>query len=69
MSSSQAKAIATRCWCDERTKHIEMDTSLAEVFAEKIDKYLHALKGCTFANNELWYLRIAEPLIQECKDE
>lgn len=31
-----ALEIAARCWCDEETKHITMDTALAEAFAKRL---------------------------------
>jgi hypothetical protein len=39
----EARAIATQCWCDEETKHLEMNTDLAEAFAKRIVKLQAAL--------------------------
>lgn len=40
-----AHEIVARCWCDPRVT-IEIDTKLAEVFAEKIAEYIAALQWC-----------------------
>jgi hypothetical protein len=42
----EARAIAAQCWCDEETKHIEMDPVLAEAVARRIA--FHA------RNEEVW---------------
>lgn len=36
----EAIAIAAQCWCDPRTSNVEMDTRLAEVFAERVEDLL-----------------------------
>jgi hypothetical protein len=35
---------SVQVWCDDRTKNIEMDTRLAEVFAETLDRELDRMK-------------------------
>lgn len=71
-ASEQARMIASQCWCDKRTEKMAMVPQLAEVFAEKIDKYLEALQWVS-ACEELQvdgkarkgYERVVQPLIQE----
>jgi hypothetical protein len=47
MSTRQiTRGIAARCWCDPRVSDREMDSELAEVFAEKIEEYINALRWC-----------------------
>ena len=41
----EARAIAAQCWCDEETKHLEMNTDLAEAFAKRIVKLQAALSA------------------------
>lgn len=33
---TEARELAAQCWCDEETKHIDMDTRLAEAFAKRL---------------------------------
>ena len=43
--SEKSIGIAARCWCDDETKDIEMDTRLATAFAirlDRIDKLIHS---------------------------
>ena len=35
--SDEALQIAARCWCDDETKEIEMDSRLAAAFAKRLD--------------------------------
>lgn len=35
--SEDALHIAARCWCDDETRTIEMDTRLATAFAKRLD--------------------------------
>ena len=46
MASEQALGIAAQMWGDARTSSTVMDPVLAEVFAEKLDKYIEALQWC-----------------------
>jgi len=36
----EARQMAAQCWCDEETKHIEMDTVLAESVARRIANWM-----------------------------
>jgi hypothetical protein len=36
----EARQIAAQCWCDEETKHIEMDARLAEAAAKRIAAWM-----------------------------
>lgn len=36
----EARQLAAQCWCDEETKHIEMDTRLAEAVAKRIAAWM-----------------------------
>ena len=36
MRIEEARALAAQCWCEPETSSIEMDTRLAEAFAEKL---------------------------------
>lgn len=38
------RALAARCWCDERTATREMDVELAEVFAEQLAELTYGLE-------------------------
>lgn len=38
MKIETAMALAAQCWCDSRTEKIEMDVTLATVFAEMLQK-------------------------------
>lgn len=42
MASEYARGQAAQCWCDESTKHLVLDATLAEVFATKLDALLAA---------------------------
>jgi hypothetical protein len=46
MASKKALYTAAQCWCDPRVGDREMDSDLAEVFAEKLDDYIAALQWC-----------------------
>ncbi len=39
--SEKALHIAARCWCDDETQHIEMDSRLATAFAKRIHELLN----------------------------
>ena len=43
-ATEQSRGVAARCWCDPRTSHLEMNSNLAEVFAERVERYLEALR-------------------------
>lgn len=45
MASEQARQKAAQAWCTEKTKHKEMDTDLAEAFAEILDEYIEAIQA------------------------
>ena len=47
MASKVAREKAAQVWCTPKTSHIEMDTELAEAFAEVLDKYMEALIWCS----------------------
>jgi hypothetical protein len=49
MTKSFARGIAAQCWCDPRVSDREMDSELAEVFAEKLEEYIYALAWCECA--------------------
>jgi hypothetical protein len=38
MATNLAREKAAQAWCNETTKHIEMDSDLAEAFAEILDE-------------------------------
>ena len=38
MEMDVARGLAAQCWCDPRTSNREMDATLAEVFAESLQK-------------------------------
>ncbi len=70
--TSMARGLAAQAWCDERTSHIEMDPVLAEVFAEKIDRYVDALIWCSGSNDfslegqaRVGWEKLCKPLIDE----
>jgi len=41
---SDARQLAAQCWCDEETKHIEMDITLAEAFARRLDALMETYR-------------------------
>ena len=43
----EARRIAAQCWCDEETKHIEIDVRIAEAVARRIALWMQ-----TAAQNE-----------------
>ncbi len=43
MATAHSRGIAAQAWCDPRTSHLIMEPELAEVFAEKLDKYKEAI--------------------------
>ncbi len=51
IDNTHAIAVAAQCWCDARAAHIEMDTTLAQIFAEKIGEYIEALQWCGGASD------------------
>lgn len=57
-ATQESRMIAGRCWCDPRVGDTEMDSVLAEVFAEVIEGYLedsrllHALEEAGVNNWE-----------------
>lgn len=71
-ASINSRALAAQLWCDERTKHIEMDSALAEVIAEKIDQYIDVLfwvaGSADFDSGGLarkGWMKLGQPLIDE----
>jgi hypothetical protein len=56
----EARAAAAQCWCDEGTKHIEMDVVLAEAVARRIAAWMQT--GAQFARNGEFY----RGLVDEC---
>lgn len=40
----ESRQMAAQCWCDEETKHIEMDVRLAEAFAKRMVILLERLR-------------------------
>lgn len=47
MATELARGLAAQAWCDDRTRNTVMDPVLAEVFAEKLDAYIEALRWCS----------------------
>lgn len=47
MATSAARQKAAQAWCKPETSAIEMDSRLAEAFAEIIDEYREALVWCS----------------------
>jgi hypothetical protein len=59
-----------RCWCDDRVRDREMDSELAEVFAELLSEYMYALVWCggapAFSHDgeaKIGYDRVCRPLL------
>jgi hypothetical protein len=50
---SEARHAAAQCWCDEDTKHIEMDVVLAEAVARRIAAWMDT--GAFHARNEEYW--------------
>lgn len=46
----EAREIAAQCWCDDETKHLEMDAVLFEAVAKRIAVWMRT--GAQHANNE-----------------
>jgi len=55
-----ARGIAARCWCDDETRGIEMDTRLAEAFAKRLVKLMSVVEMAYSAH---W----TNPPILECE--
>lgn len=76
MATGIARGLAAQAWCDPRTSNRVMDPELAEVFAEKLDQYLEALRWCggsaDFGDGgqarEGW-LKICDPLLPSDLDD
>lgn len=49
----EAREMAAQCWCDEETKHIEMDVVLAEAIARRIAAWMET--GAFHARNEAYW--------------
>ncbi len=49
----EARQIAAQCWCDDETKHIEMDVVLAEAVAKRIAAWMDS--AAQFSRNEAFY--------------
>ncbi len=49
----EARQIAAQCWCDDETKHIEMDIVLAEAVAKRIAAWMDS--AAQFSRNEEFY--------------
>lgn len=49
----EARQIAAQCWCDDETKHIEMDVALAEAVATRIATWMDS--AAQFSRNEAFY--------------
>lgn len=47
-----AVEIAAQVWCDPRCSNIEMDSRLAKVFAEEIEKFLKVVEAAKQLNDE-----------------
>ncbi len=54
----EARVLAARCWCDDTTKHIEMDMALAEVFAHRLAAWMET--GAFHARNEAYWRERAQ---------
>lgn len=71
MATELARGFAAQAWCDERTARTVMDPILAEVFAEKLDQYIEALRWCggsaDFGDGgqaRKGWLKVVEPLLK-----
>lgn len=53
-----ARQEAAQCWCDEATKHIEMDAVLAEAVARKIAGWMEA--AAHFSDGSEYYRCLLE---------
>jgi len=53
---TKAKEIAAQCWCDEKTKSIEMDTRLAEAFEKRIIFLLEKINQLERSEESAWGL-------------
>jgi len=49
----EARQIAAQCWCDDETKHIEMDAMLAEAVAIRIAVWMDS--AAEFSRNQEFY--------------
>ena len=55
----EARGIAARCWCDETTKHIKMNSALAEVVAHVIASWMET--ATTYSKNaDYWQKKMNE---------
>jgi hypothetical protein len=54
----EARQMAAQCWCDEDTKHTEMDGVLAEAVARRIAAWMET--GAFHARNEAYWRERAE---------
>lgn len=55
---AEARQIAGQCWCDPETKHMEMNSVLAEAFAKRLAHWMQ--KSSQHAHNEEYYRDIVE---------
>jgi hypothetical protein len=54
MDSVKARESAAQCWCDPTTSQIEMNTDLADIVAQAIEKaYLDGWKACVAFQNSI----------------
>ncbi len=58
----EARAMAAQCWCDDETKHIVMDTALAEAIAKRIAAWMDT--AADFARNEDFYRSLLDRCAQ-----
>jgi len=58
----EARQIAAQCWCDEETKHVEMNPALAEAVAKRIAVWMDT--GAQHCRNECYY----RSLVVRCGD-
>ena len=49
----EARQIAAQCWCDDETKHIEMNVALAEAVAQRIAAWMDS--AAQFCRNQEFY--------------
>lgn len=57
-----ARQLAAQCWCDESTKHIEMNVALAESVAKRIAAWM--VSAVEFSNGLQYY----RGLVVRCGD-
>ena len=76
MATSFTRGIAAQAWCQPETSSIEMDSRLAEAFADILDSYVEALQWCSGSNDfqpdgqaRVGWEKIVVPLIRSPKAE